>query len=251
MLILPRRCKFSLCSFFRTGNIRQIAPDRKIMMREDTRHTSCQSVLWILLLWFFGCSLSGCSLGAESPALRGQELFQNCLPCHQPDGSGNPAIGAPNIAGMPAWYVQEELNKFREGARGMEFDDIEGMRMRPVAASLLGEEDVKLVAEYVQTMPQVREVPTLPGDPKAGAALFATCAACHGNKGEGNVTLKAPPLAGVADWYLATELRKYRRGVRGTSPLDREGHLMRPMAMTLPNEDAIRNVIAYIGTLKP
>jgi hypothetical protein len=26
---------------------------------------------------------------------------------------------------------------------------------------------------------------------------------------------------------------------------------MRPMARSLPDEDAIRNVVAYVGTLKP
>jgi hypothetical protein len=30
-----------------------------------------------------------------------------------------------------------------------------------------------------------------------------------------------------------------------------EGRLMRPMARGLPNEDAIRNVVAYVETLKP
>jgi cytochrome c oxidase subunit 2 len=55
----------------------------------------------------------------------------------------------------------------------------------------------------------------------------------------------------VDDWYLATELRKFRSGVRGTNPKDREGRLMRPMARTLANEDAIRNVVAYVETLKP
>jgi cytochrome c553 len=53
------------------------------------------------------------------------------------------------------------------------------------------------------------------------------------------------------DWYLATELRKFRSGVRGTNPKDREGRLMRPMARALPDEDAIRNVVAYAETLKP
>jgi cytochrome c oxidase subunit II len=46
-------------------------------------------------------------------------------------------------------------------------------------------------------------------------------------------------------------LRKFKSGVRGTSPKDREGRLMRPMARTLPDEDAIRNVVAYAETLKP
>ncbi len=69
--------------------------------------------------------------------MRGQELFQNCVPCHQADGSGNPEIGAPNIAGMKAWYVQAQLQKFRAGTRGMHFSDVEGMRMRPMAVSLV------------------------------------------------------------------------------------------------------------------
>jgi cytochrome c553 len=224
---------------------------KKKHMVENTSLAPRQIVLWISLLLIFGWSVSGCGLGSTSAATRGQELFQNCVPCHQTDGSGNSEVGAPNIAGMQAWYVQEELEKFREGARGLQFSDVEGMRMRPIAVSLTSENDVKLVAQYVETMPPVQHAASLPGNAQAGAALYATCAACHGQNGAGNKTLKAPPLAGVDDWYLATELRKYRSGVRGTSPLDQEGHLMRPMALTLPDEDAIRNVIAYIHTLKP
>jgi cytochrome c553 len=220
-------------------------------MRGHEKLVTHRIVLWTSLLLLFGCGLSGCSLGSTSAAARGQELFQNCAPCHQPDGSGNSEVGAPNIAGMKAWYVQEELEKFRTGARGMHFSDVEGMRMRPMAVSLVSEDDVKLVAQYVETMPPVRHPQSLPGDAQAGAALFATCAACHGDNGVGNKDLKAPSLAGVDDWYLATELRKYRAGVRGVSPLDREGRLMRPMARTLADEDAMRNVIAYIETLKP
>ncbi len=46
-------------------------------------------------------------------------------------------------------------------------------------------------------------------------------------------------------------MRKFHGGIRGANPKDREGRLMRPMAMTLPDEDAVRNVVAYIETLKP
>lgn len=220
-------------------------------MCENNRIAIRKIILWSSLLVFFGCCVSGCSLGSTGAATRGRELFQNCAPCHQPDGSGNSDIGAPNIAGMKSWYVEEELQKFRTGARGKHFSDVEGMRMRPIALSLGSDDDVKLVAAYVETMPAVRHPQSLPGDAQAGAALFATCAACHGDNGAGNKDLKAPPLAGMNDWYLATELRKFRGGVRGANSLDREGRLMRPMAQTLADEDAIRNVIAYIGTLKP
>ena len=162
-----------------------------------------------------------------------------------------PPFGRPNIAGMKSWYVEEQLEKFRAGARGMHFNDMEGMRMRPMALSLTSEDDVKAVAHYVETMPPVRHAASLPGDPKAGEALFATCDSCHGDNGAGNQDLKAPRIAGMDDWYLATQLRKFKSGRRGANPKDREGSLMRPMARTLADEDAIRNVIAYIDTLKP
>jgi cytochrome c553 len=190
-------------------------------------------------------------MGTTDAATRGKELFETCAPCHQQDGSGNPAIGAPNIAGMTDWYVEEELEKFRAGARGAHFSDMEGMRMRPMALSLPTDEDVKAVAHYVGTMSPVLHAASLPGDPTSGARSYATCAACHGVKGAGNPELLAPRIAGTDDWYLATQLRKFKSGVRGANSKDLEGAMMRPMARTLPNEDAIRNVVAYIGTLKP
>jgi cytochrome c553 len=207
--------------------------------------------LWTFLFLAGGLNLSGCRLGTTDAATRGQEVFETCVPCHSSDGSGNPVVGAPNIAGMKAWYVERELDKFRSGVRGMHFNDVEGLRMRPMALSLTSEEDVKAVAHYVETLPAVRHASSLPGDPKAGEALYATCSSCHGDDGAGNQDLGGPRIAGVDDWYLATELRKFRSGVRGTNPKDREGRLMRPMARGLADEDAVRNVVAYVETLKP
>jgi len=220
-------------------------------MRVHTKLDACRIAAVTSLVFLCGWILSGCGLGATSAAARGQQVFQTCVPCHQPDGSGNAEIGAPNIAGMNAWYVVEELEKFRAGSRGAQFSDMEGMRMRPMALSLDSDEDVHLVAQYVESLPPVRHAATLPGDAQAGAALFATCSACHGDNGAGNPDLKAPRIAGVDDWYLATELRKFKSGVRGANPKDREGRLMRPMARTLADDDAVRNVVAYVETLKP
>ena len=220
-------------------------------MRKVQTLVPCCFRLCPLLILIGGLSLSGCRFGATEAATRGREVFETCVPCHNADGSGNPAVGAPNIAGMKAWYVEEQLEKFRAGVRGMQFNDVEGLRMRPMALSLPSDDDVKAVALYVETLPPVRHANSLPGDPKSGEALFATCSSCHGDNGAGNQDLKAPRIAGVDDWYLATELRKFRSGVRGANPKDREGRLMRPMARGLPNEDAIRNVVAYVETLKP
>jgi cytochrome c553 len=220
-------------------------------MNANSKLAARQTVLWTLVAFICGMSVSGCGMGSTNAASRGREVFQSCVPCHQPDGSGNAEIGAPNIAGMNAWYVEEELEKFRAGTRGAHFSDVEGMRMRPMALSLSNDEDVHLVAQFVEALPAVHHAASLPGDAQAGAALFATCSACHGDTGAGNPDLKAPRIAGVDDWYLATQLRKFRSGVRGTNSKDREGRLMRPMARALADEDAVRNVVAYVGTLKP
>jgi cytochrome c553 len=225
-------------------------------MRPRTRISqqfdSAQFAIWLLLLLAGGLSLSGCRLGATDVAARGQEVFQTCVPCHNADGSGNPTVGAPNIAGMKQWYVQAQLQKFRAGSRGMQFNDVEGMRMRPMALSVTTDADVEAVARYVESLPPVTHPPALKGDVHAGDNQFhLVCAACHGENGQGNQDVKAPRLAGIDDWYLATQLRKFRTGVRGNNPKDIEGRLMRPMARGLASEDAVRNVVAYIDSLKP
>ena len=134
----------------------------------------------------------------------------------------------------------------------MQFNDVEGMRMRPMALSLSSDADVEAVARYVESLPPVTQPPTVKGDAHAGDNQFhSVCGACHGENGQGNPDLKAPQLAGTDDWYLAAQLRKFRSGVRGTSPKDLEGRLMRPMARALADEDALRNVVAYIDSLKP
>jgi cytochrome c553 len=240
-----------LSLIFSAAIIRLSLSPVRLSMCRNQKSAFPRITFWILPFLIGGLNLSGCRLGNTDAATRGQEVFETCVPCHNADGSGNPAVGAPNIAGMKSWYVERELDKFRGGIRGLQFNDVEGMRMGPMAISLSSEDDVKAVAHYVETLTPVPHPSSIPGDPKVGATLYATCAACHGDNGAGNKDLGAPQIAGVDDWYLATELRKFRSGVRGTNAKDREGRLMRPMARTLADEDAIRNVVAYVETLKP
>jgi cytochrome c oxidase subunit 2 len=87
------------------------------------------------------------------------------------------------------------------------------------------------------------------GDPAAGAALYAVCSACHGAQGQGNPALNAPKLAHQASWYLARQLRNFKAGVRGADSRDTYGQQMSPMAATLADDTAIKNVVAYIASL--
>jgi cytochrome c oxidase subunit 2 len=83
----------------------------------------------------------------------------------------------------------------------------------------------------------------------AGKALYATCAACHGAGGEGNLAMNAPKLGGQGAWYLERQLRQFKLGARGTHDKDVFGKMMAPMAATLADDTAIADVVAYIGTL--
>ncbi len=181
---------------------------------------------------------------------RGAALFDLCAQCHGPDAGGNRFFLAPAIAGLSEWYLTGQLNKFRSGLRGTHFDDLSGMRMRPMALTLEKDEDVDIIAKYVAALPATQPAPEVTGgDPAKGQPLYATCLACHGAKGEGMQPMNAPPLANRSDWYLLDQLKKFKAGVRGADPRDPIAIMMRPMAMMLADEQAMKDVIAYIGTL--
>jgi len=183
---------------------------------------------------------------------RGADLFRLCAACHGENAAGNEVVGAPPIAGMPEWYLQAQLNQFRSGNRGTHFDDIMGMRMRPMAMSLMSEGDVEAVAAYVAAKPHVDPAPVLTGgDAEAGKATYLKiCITCHGPEAAGNKEMMgAAPLNRSSDWYLFRQVNNFKSGIRGARPGDQGGALMRPMMLQLTDEQSIKNVIAYIMTL--
>ena len=191
----------------------------------------------------------GCMRGSGSRAATGAELYEACASCHGTAGQGNAAVGAPRIAGMPAWYVGAQVTRFQAGLRGKHPDDMEGLRMRAMAKQMLSEAEVTTVSTHVAGLAPVTNPAVLLGtDTGVGQQLFATCAACHGLKGEGNEAVKAPPLAGLDDWYVELQLRKFRAGIRGKAPGDPVGPIMQGMSMTIP-ADAIDDIAAYVHGL--
>jgi cytochrome c553 len=208
-------------------------------------HRLITSTLAIATLAMVGCIRPD---GAKK-TLPGKELFAACASCHGETGTGQANIAAPNIAGLPAWYVEAQLVKYRSGVRGNHPEDLEGLRMRPMSRQMMDEAEVKAVSAYVASLPAVKSAPSVQGgDASAGAAAYATCLACHGDKGQGNQALNAPPLAGQYDWYLVNQLKKFKAGIRGANPADITGGQMRPMSMTLADEQAMKNVVAHIST---
>jgi cytochrome c553 len=194
---------------------------------------------------------AGCSITDPPPTAPATELFQLCQQCHGEQALGNQKVNAPSIAGLPQWYIENQLKKFKAGGRGTHFDDLTGMQMRPMAMSLQSDDEIKVIAAHVAALTPHKPTPALTGgDANKGRVLYGTCVACHQADGSGNQALNAPPLNHASDWYLASSLKKFKLGIRGTNPLDTTGALMRPMSQTLVDDQAVADVVAYIVSLQ-
>jgi cytochrome c oxidase subunit 2 len=181
---------------------------------------------------------------------RGELLFGLCTQCHGTAGEGMSFALAPTIAGLGQWYIESQLKSFKAGLRGLHAEDVGGLRMYPMSLSLRNDEDIEAVAAYVASLPRANPPAELEGgDATKGAASYATCTACHGPDGAGNKDLNAPALAGGSDWYLYEQLKKFKAGVRGGNPQNQNAVMMRGMAMSLADDQAMRDVVAYIMTL--
>ncbi|HEX7374645.1 MAG TPA: c-type cytochrome [Steroidobacteraceae bacterium] len=189
-----------------------------------------------------------CCLGASAvPAASGQQLFVQCVACHGAQAAGNPAVGAPAIAGQQLAYLQRQLQNFRAGIRGTHPADTQGAQMRAIAQTLPNDAALASVAAYVASLPQTTVKPAAGADLKNGNNLYqGKCGACHGTRAEGNVALATPRLAGLDALYLRRQFQHFAQGQRGAHPKDTYGRQMAMMSKTLPTPKDLDDVIAYV-----
>ena len=187
--------------------------------------------------------------GAGDPTL-GQANYALCAACHGPEGAGMQVLNSPRIAGLDAPYLERQLRYFREGVRGTHELDTAGATMRPIMAALTDDAAIQNVAAYIETMSAEASPVTVLGDVERGEELYLTCAACHGAEAEGIWSLNAPALSGQSDWYLVTQLKNFRDGIRGAHPADFYGDQMMLMADILQEDQDIDDLVAYVNTLR-
>jgi cytochrome c oxidase subunit 2 len=181
--------------------------------------------------------------------IAGKASYATCAACHGQQGEGNVAMNAPSLAVLQPWYIARQLEHFKHGIRGANEADEFGRQMAPMANMLPDEGAIRNISAYIETLKPGPANGTISGDPKKGAAHFNTCGACHGAQAQGNYALQAPRLAGQGDWYLKRQLQNFRLGVRGADKQDTYGHQMVLMARSLPNEQSVDDLLAYLNTL--
>jgi cytochrome c553 len=171
-----------------------------------------------------------------------------CARCHAYNGGGDGSGAFPRIAGLPAFYMAEQLHDFRSGIR-------RNAIMSPVAQGL-SEQDIADVTAYFAAA----QAPFMPLTNTKSAYLIAQgeqlanvgnpakgipgCLNCHGPDGAGQ-SPTIPYLGGQYGNYISFELKMWQRGFRDTSH-----PVMRLFANKLDDQE-LAALAAYYEQLRP
>ena len=187
---------------------------------------------------------------AQGDAAAGQAHYATCVACHGDKAQGNKALNAPRLNHLEPVYIAAQLVKFRGGIRGGDGATASSRSMAPMAAVLPDDAAVADVAAYIAGLDSPASEATVEGNADLGGDYYNQfCGACHGAAAVGNLALNSPRLAGSDDWYMEAQLLAFRSGARGSHPEDTTGKQMRAMAVVLPDEQAVKDVVAYLHGL--
>ena len=150
---------------------------------------------------------------------------------------------------VPGMVTYVWFTPTKEGTYEILCEELCGIAHHTMRGRVVVEDDNKFTrwAESRQTFVQSQIITS--GDPETGKQLYAVCGSCHGQNGEGNFALNAPALSGQSDWYLASQLDYYKKGIRGAHEDDILGQQMAAMSATLVDEAAIYDVVSHINQL--
>ena len=77
---------------------------------------------------------------------------------------------------------------------------------------------------------------------------FISCTTCHGVELQGNRSVDAPRLNGMADWYVRNQLLAFKAGWRGTHEADLTGMEMLPQA-TILDDAGVEEAVAFVASV--
>lgn len=162
----------------------------------------------------------------------GERLFLNtCAQCHGSDAQG--VKGYPNLTDNDWLYggtpdvILATLNDGRQGF------------MPPMADAVGSADDVLNVAHYVQSLSGSSHDAA---KAQAGKANFASCVACHGADGKGNMAMGAPNLADKI-WLYGSSTEAIIEGI------NKGRKNMMPAYKGIIDEDKLHLLAAYVWNL--
>ena len=164
-----------------------------------------------------------------------------CMACHLQSGMGIREMNVPSIAGLPRWYVTDQLRKFRRNQRGFHADDAPGHLMQANAAAL-DEKSIAFVGRHIESLKPNDNRNTFAKKPtKASKSLYRKqCQDCHGEHGEGDRQNRVPPLTSQQDWYLLKQIENFQTGKRIHIENDSSNEL---------DEEKLQSIVTWICSL--
>ena len=77
---------------------------------------------------------------------------QACVACHGDTGQGNETLGSPKLTDLSNWYMERQMQYFRDGLRGADPTDIFGLQMAAFAKTLADEQAIADVVAYIKLL---------------------------------------------------------------------------------------------------
>ncbi|MEP4487149.1 MAG: c-type cytochrome [Halioglobus sp.] len=190
-------------------------------------------------------------VSAFAGASEGEATYQTCSACHGAAGQGNEALASPQLAGQQQAYLIEQLINFRSGYRGNAKDDTHGQVMM-ASAQALTDDNIEAVSAYLSALPSQSYTSTsTSGDAQQGSVFYKeNCRDCHGGAAQGIVSIYAPNLIVLQDWYIRNQIAAYRGGWRGNAQSSTRAKHMRSMAGVFTEQQELENVIAWLNTIR-
>jgi cytochrome c553 len=181
------------------------------------------------------------AVAAKPDAVRGAQLFQQCVACHQADGGGESNGSTPRIAGQYYRVLVKQLVDFRYGKRW-------DFRMESMADRhhLENAQDIADVSSYVSQLSLMGRRGIGSGEfVEEGRQIFAQqCQSCHGVEAQGNAQSGVPRLAGQHYAYL---MRQMYDAVDGRRPALPRLHSKRIAPLDFEQVRAVSDYLARIG----
>lgn len=175
------------------------------------------------------------------PLVRVQAKAKDCTVCH----GTTEAQRGPILNGMEAWYLTDQLEKFRAGIRGARASNRSELLMGVGVKKIESDFELAYLANWFAEQAPVPAIRTVKGDLEKGKKFYEQrCVSCHGTNGEGNRLVRGPSLQRLEGWYFLEQMRKFRSGERGYHPLDEGGRTMAAASKDI-STGTLRDVVAY------
>ncbi len=174
-----------------------------------------------------------------------QTLIEQCESCHAVEAET--ASIAPQLDGMDAEYLLEQLDNFRKGQRGADSTDPVTQTMIAQAQALNGSQSQAIAGQYADRDRQY-STETVEGNTRNGEGLYSEhCAGCHSSS-MGRFFTNSPQITHLDGPYLLAQLKLFAANQRGFVTQDKHKAKMIKLAKRFRDAE-LADIVAYMKTL--